>query len=127
VVSLVLVGVKAGESAELGGEFAAFPDVAGDGRGVAGPGVSPGQRLAAGGGELDHAGLDQLGGPDDFHVAELPDVIVLAVQRAPAHEDVGGTLYQPLAVDHPLAVVTVLAGAGVVLVDRRSSLLDLEE
>jgi len=127
VVALVLVGVRPGEAAELGGEFGAFADVAVDGGGVAGAGVDPGQRLAAGGGELDQAGRDQLGGPDDLHVAELPDVVVLAVQRAPAHEDVGGALDQPLAVDHPRAVIVVDARAGVRLVHRRPGLLDLKE
>jgi len=127
VVSLVLVGVCLGESGDFGGEFAAFADVAVDGGGVAGPGVGPGQGLAAGGGELDQAGRDQLGGRNDLHVAELADVVVLAVQPAPADEEVGGALQQPLAADHSLAVIGVDAGAGVSLVYCRPGLLDLQE
>ncbi len=127
MISLVLIGIQLCEPAELGGEPGPFSDVAIDGHGVAGPGVGPGQCLAARGSELDKAGGNQLGGRDDLHVAELPDVIVLPVQRAPADEDVGGALDQPLAADHPRAVTPVAAGAGMGLVHRRSGLLDLKE
>ena len=127
MVALVLVGVRPGEAPELGGELAALADVAVDGGRVAGAGVRPGQRLAAGGGELDQARRDQLGGRDDLHVAELPDVVVLAVQRAPADEDVGGALHQPLAVDHPLAVIDLHARASMALVHGPPGLLDLKE
>jgi hypothetical protein len=56
VVALVLVGVQPGEPADRSGELRAFPDVAADGDRVTGPGVGPGQRLAACGGELGEAG-----------------------------------------------------------------------
>ena len=49
------------------------------------------------------------------------------MQRAPAHEDVGGALDQPFPVDHPGAVVVVAAGPGVGLVDRGPGLFDLQE
>jgi hypothetical protein len=127
VVSLVLVGVPAGEPADHGGELSALPDVGIDGHRVAGSSVGAGEGLAACGRELDQAGGDQVGGRDDLHVAELPDVIVVPVERAPAGENVGGALDQSLAADHPLAVAAVATRLSMSLVYRRSSLLDLQE
>src|SRR5882724_3212527 len=127
VVPLVLVGVQAGEPADHGGELSALPDVGIDGHRIAGSSVGAGEGLAACGRELDQAGGDQVCGRDDLHVAELPDVIVLPVERAPAGENVRGALDQPLAVDYPLAVAAVATRLGIGLVYRRSSLLDLQE
>src|SRR5262249_9803162 len=127
VVSFVLIGVPAREPADLGGELAALADVAVDGHRVAGAGVGPGECLAARGGELDEAGRGEPSGWGEVHVSGLPDVIVPAVQRAPADEDVGGTLGHSLAVDHPFAVMAVTAGLGVSLVHRGPGLLDLQE
>src|SRR3984885_15866217 len=107
VVSRVLVGVLPGESAEFGGELGPLADVAVDGDRIAASGVGPGQRLAAGGGELDQTRGYQLGAGDDLHVAELPHVVVLPVQRSPADEDVGGALELPLPADHARAVIAV--------------------
>src|SRR5689334_24906464 len=89
--------------------------------------MGAGQGLAACGRELDQAGGDQVSGRDDLHVAELPDVIVLPVEGAPAGEDVGGALDQPLAADYPLAMAAVAARLGIGLVDRRPGLLGLQE
>src|SRR5256885_13383875 len=47
VVSLVLVGVQAGEPADRGGEPGALPDVGVDGHRVAGASVGAGEGLAA--------------------------------------------------------------------------------
>src|SRR5215469_35130 len=80
VVGFVLAGIPAGEPADLGGELGALPDIAVDGHRVAGAGVSAGEGPATRGGELGEAGGDQLSGRDDLHVAELPDVVVAAVQ-----------------------------------------------
>src|SRR6185437_1981804 len=127
VVPLVLVGVQAGEAADRGGELGGLPDVGIYGHRVAGSGVGASEGLAARGRELDQAGSDQVGGRDDLHVAELPDVIVPPVERAPAGENVGGALDQPFAADHPLAVAAVATRPGIGLVYGRSSLLDLQE
>src|SRR5450631_444662 len=127
MVPLILAGVHPGELADRGGEFRALPDVAGNGHRIAGAGVGPGQCLAARGGELSEARGDQLRARDDLHVAELPYVIVLAAERAPPGENVGGALNEPLAADHPRAVVAVLAGLGVGLIHGRPGLLDLQE
>ena len=127
MVPLVLDGVAAGELADRRRELGALAEVAGDGQWVAGAGVRPGQRLPACGGELDQARGDQLGARNNLHVTELPHVVVLPVQRAPADEDVSGALEQPLSVDYPSAVVAVAAGLGVSLVGRRAGLLDLQE
>ena len=89
--------------------------------------MGAGQRLAAGGGELNQDGGEQPDVEDDLHVAELPHVVVPALERAPADEDVGRALQRPLSGDHPGAVVIVLAGAEVGLVHRRTGLLDLQE
>ncbi len=62
VVSLVLIGVLAGEPADRSGEVGALADVAMDGHRVAGAGVGAGECFAACGSELDEAGGDQLGG-----------------------------------------------------------------
>jgi hypothetical protein len=86
-----------------------------------------GQGFTAGGSELDQTRGDQLCGRDDLHVAELPHVVVPAVQRAPADEYVGGALHHPLAVDHPRAVMVMAAGPVRCLIDGRSRLLGLEE
>ena len=51
VVSLVLIGVPAGEAADRGGEVGALTDIGIDGHRVAGTGVGAGECLAACGGE----------------------------------------------------------------------------
>src|SRR5215470_15774657 len=107
VVALVLVRVQPGESADRSGELRAFPDVAVDCHRVPGPGVGAGERLAACGGELGEARGNQLGGRNDLHIAELPNVVVPPAQRAPSDEDVGGALDQPFPADDPLAMVAV--------------------
>src|SRR3984885_14768120 len=127
VVEVILVGVAAGELADGRGEARALPDVAGDGHGVAGAGVGAGECAAAGGGELGKPRRDQLGARDDLHVPELAHVVVVALHAAPADEDVGGALQQPLARDDPFAVAGVGAGLGVGLVDGGPGLLDLQE
>jgi hypothetical protein len=45
----------------------------------------------------------------------------------PAEKQVGGRLHQPLALDHPLAVLGIDAFAGIGLQDRFVGLLDLQE
>src|SRR5262249_17986413 len=92
VVALVLIRVPVGEPGDLRGELPALPEVAVDGHRVAGAGVRAGERLAARGGELGEPRGDQVGSRDDLHVAELPHVVVPAVQRAPADEDVARAL-----------------------------------
>ena len=123
MVGVVLVGVPPGELHRRVAEPVPLPEVGGDGHRVAGAGVGPGQGLAAGGGELGQDGGDQLDRRDDLHVAELADVVVVAAERAPAHEDVGGRLDQALAGDDPLAVVAVDARPEVGLVDGRTACL----
>ena len=80
MVPLVLVRVATGEPTHGLGEHVALPYVGVDGRGVAGAGVRPGERVAAGDGELDEDGRDELGGGDQLHVAELTDVEVAVAQ-----------------------------------------------
>ena len=109
------------------GEVGALPDVGADRDGVPGAGVGRGERLAAGGRELTEDRGDQLQLRDDLHVAELAHVVVVAVQRPPAGEDVGGVLEEPLAVDHPGALAGMEARLRVGLVDRRPGLLDLQK
>ena len=48
-------------------------------------------------------------------------------RRQPAEQDVAGGLHEPLALDHPLAVVAELARPGVALEHRGVGLLDLQE
>src|SRR6201985_1261206 len=124
VVSVVLVGVQTGEPADHGGELGRLPDVGIDGHRVAGASMGASEGLAARGRELNQAGGDQVGGRDDLHVAELPDVIVPPVERAPAGENVGGALDQPLAADHPLAVAAVGTRPRITLAYGRAGLLD---
>ena len=127
MVPLVLVRVATGEAPHGLGEYVALPYVGVDGRGVAGAGVGPGERVAAGNGELDEDGRDEFGGGDQLHIAELTDVEVTLPERPPTHEDVGGALHHPLAGDDPGAVVVVPAGVGVGLVDGGTGLLALQE
>ena len=89
--------------------------------------MGPGQRVAAGGGELGEDRCDQVRGRDDLHVAVLADVEVAAGQRPPADEDVRGALHHPLARDDAGAMVLVLARVRARLVDRRPGLLALQE
>ena len=80
MVPLVLVGVATGEPAHGLGEHVALAHVGVDGLGVAGAGVRPGQRVAAGDAELDQDRGDQVGGGDQLHVAELAHVEVALAQ-----------------------------------------------
>jgi hypothetical protein len=127
MVSFVLIGVQAGEAAYGRGKLLTFADVAGDGDRVSRACVGTGQCLATRGSELGKPGRDEFRGRDDLHVAELANVVILTVQRAPSDEDVGGTLDQPLSLDHPCPVTGGAARLGVFLVHRRPSLLDLQE
>src|SRR5215475_3912514 len=94
-----------GEIGYRGGELPALADVASDGDRVAGSGMGTSQCFAACGRELGEPWRDQVDSRDDLHVAELAHVVVLAVQRAPSDEDVGGTLDKPLAFDNPFAMI----------------------
>ena len=58
VVSLVLVGVQAGEVAHRGGKLHTLPDVAVDGYWIARACVGPGKRFSTGSGEFDKARCD---------------------------------------------------------------------
>ena len=127
MIALILVGIAAREVAQGFEERRAFAEIGADRHGVSRAGVGPGQGLAAGGGELDQDGREQLDIGDDLHVAELPHIVVPALERAPANKDVGRALQNPLACDHPGAVARVLAGAKVGLVHRGAGLLDLQE
>ena len=80
VIPIVLVRVATGEPTHGLGEHVAFPDVGVDGSGVTRAGVCPGQRIAAGDGELDEDGRNELGGGDQLHVAELTDVEIAFAQ-----------------------------------------------
>src|SRR5436305_1247179 len=127
MVSLVLIRVSVCELTNGCGEFGPLSDVAIDRHRVTGSSVGPCQCLAARGREVDEPRRDQLGGRNDLHVAELPHVVVPAVQRAPSDEDVRGALGQPLTGDHPRPVVLVHARVAVCCIDRWTSLLDLQE
>src|ERR1700722_13336578 len=81
VVPLVLVGVGLGEPAHRGAERSPFAEVAVDGHRITGAGVRSGQDLTARGTEHVEPGRDQLRFGNDLHVAELPHVVVPAVQR----------------------------------------------
>jgi len=117
VVAFVLVGVGDGEPCDGLVEDVGTAQVGGDGDLVPGTGVRAGQGPAAGLTVESHAapcqGLDVDG---VLPVPQLADVVVMsgAVRAGfgalPAQEDVAAGLHQPLAGDHPLAHVRVLAG-----------------
>src|SRR6266568_4811865 len=134
VVTLVLIGVRAGELRNGLVEYARAAQVGGDGDPVAGAGVCPRQRPAAERAvhpqAARHHGLD---GEGEFPVPQLADIEVTRppVQAGlgplPAQEDVAGRLHQPLARHHPLALVGVLAGPDEPAEHRCLCLLDLQE
>src|SRR5204863_6198909 len=64
--------------------------------------------------------------PDLAHV-EVPLAALRAGDAVPAEHDVAGGLHQPLALDHPLAVIGVLALAEERLQHRRLRLLELQK
>jgi hypothetical protein len=134
IVTLVLVGVSGGEPRDGLVEDVRAAQVGRDGDPVAGPRVRPGQRPAAQRAVHLQPFRAKQGDLDgEFPVPQLPDVEVpgppvqACLGALPAQEDVGRRLHQPLAGDHSLALVGILAGADEPAEHRRLCLLDLQE
>src|SRR6202034_3161549 len=94
------------------------------------PGQRPPAELAV---QLHAGGQDVLDVDGELPVPELTDIEVAgpAVQARfgplPAQEDVAGCLHQPLAGDHPLALVGELAGTDEAAEYGRLGFLHLQE
>src|SRR5215203_3183865 len=130
IIQLVLVGVALGEVGDRLVEPVAAPQIPGNGDGVAGAGVRPGQRPAADTSVEAEPGRDhRLDLDRALHVAQLPPVVVAGavLPLAPAQEDIADGLHHPLPSNHPFAVLTVTALGQRALQDRPGRLLDLQE
>jgi hypothetical protein len=119
VVPLVLAGVCGGEFGDGPVEHVRAAEVGSDGDPVPGAGVCPRQLPRAQFAIHPHvARLHGLDAEGELPVPQLADVEVAGlaaeprIGTLPAQEDVAGRLHQPLARDHRLALVGVLAGTG---------------
>src|SRR5215468_2414481 len=146
VIPLILVGVSDREVGDGLVDVLAAAHVARDHGGPPGPGVRPGQRPPAEPAVVvELVRVHQGDAHAALHVAQLAHVVVLgrhmqalvpiaadagaagADAARPAEEGVGRGLYQQLALDHPLALVGVLALPGERRQHRLLCLLELEE
>ena len=129
VVALGLVGVGARERDRRLVERRVLPEVAADGRRIAGPGMTAGERPAAQPGPVGEVvGRHRLDHGRTLGVLELPDIQVPARRTGrPAEQDVARRLEPALADDDAPAVVLRAGSAREPLEDRRLGLLDLEE
>src|SRR5271155_5190000 len=86
---------------------------------------SPAAHLAVDRKHLRIEGLDQR---RKLRVAQLADVEMPALRAdAPTEKQIGGRLHQPLALDHPLAVLGIGALAGIRLQYGGVGFLELQE
>jgi hypothetical protein len=110
---LGFVGVGASEGGDGAVEAVGFPEVGGDGDGVAGAGVAAGEELAAEVGVAEEGvggkGFEVQAG---FVVVQLADQEVAAIDGGVAEEGVGGELHGALAVHHAMALVGVGGAVG---------------
>src|SRR5262245_26637635 len=130
VVAARLLAIGEGELGNRVVQRLAPPGIARDHGGIAGFCVSQGQGPTAQAGALDEV-LDGHRARrvvrSALHVAELPDVEVESVLRAPAEEDVRRSLDQALAHDHALVLMGEGRASGVGGEDGGLGLLDLKE
>src|SRR5262249_48656398 len=129
VIALRLVGIGERELAHRLVELVALsPEVSADRPRVTRLGMRPRQRPTA---KLpidrQHLRIIGLNQWRELHVSQLADVEMSALGTgAPAEEQVGRRLHQLLALDHPLAVLSVDALTGIGLQYRGVSLLELQ-
>ena len=115
VIAFSLVGIGDGEAGDCFVKDVAFSQIPCDHRWIAGARMSAGQRPAAYSRVIHHgARVKEFNQYLDFHVAQLANVKMPSrLAGGPAEKDIACRLHEPLPVYHPLAVIGILALAGI--------------
>src|SRR5271165_3862399 len=129
VIPFGLIGICESKSPHRLVEIILLAEVAADRPWVAGLRMGTCQYPTAGlGVDRQHLGVIGLDQHAELHVTQLTHVEVPPLwPRGPTEEQVGGRLHQPLALNHPFAVMGIGALAGIGLQDGSVCFLHLQE